>query len=43
MERKQTGLPYLKNWREVQPDISHMSAVHWGGLRPETPMTTATA
>ena len=24
---------YIKNWRDVQPDISHMSAVHWGGLR----------
>ena len=27
-------MAYVKNWREVQPDISHMSAVHWGGLRP---------
>ena len=26
-------LPYVKNWRDVQPDISHLSAVHWGGLR----------
>ena len=22
-----------KNWREVQPNIAHLSAVHWGGLR----------
>ncbi len=21
------------NWRDVQPDISHLSAVHWGGYR----------
>jgi mannose-6-phosphate isomerase-like protein (cupin superfamily) len=21
------------NWREVQPNIAHLSAVHWGGLR----------
>ena len=26
-------MPYVKNWRDVQPDISHLSAVHWGGLR----------
>ena len=26
-------MPYIKNWRDVQPDISHLSAVHWGGLR----------
>jgi mannose-6-phosphate isomerase-like protein (cupin superfamily) len=24
---------YVKNWREVQPNIAHLSAVHWGGLR----------
>ncbi|MCC7261939.1 MAG: cupin domain-containing protein [Candidatus Latescibacteria bacterium] len=23
----------VKNWREVQPKIAHLSAVHWGGLR----------
>lgn len=23
----------VKNWREVQPRIAHLSAVHWGGLR----------
>ena len=23
----------VKNWREVQPNIAHLSAVHWGGLR----------
>ena len=26
-------MPYIKNWRDVQPNISHLSAVHWGGLR----------
>ncbi len=26
-------MAYIKNWREVQPNIAHMSAVHWGGLR----------
>jgi mannose-6-phosphate isomerase-like protein (cupin superfamily) len=24
---------YVRNWRDVQPDISHLNAVHWGGLR----------
>ena len=24
---------YLRNWRDVQPKIAHLSAVHWGGLR----------
>ena len=24
---------YSLNWRDTQPKISHMSAVHWGGLR----------
>lgn len=24
---------YIKNWREIQPNIAHLSAVHWGGLR----------
>ena len=23
----------IKNWRAVQPNIAHLSAVHWGGLR----------
>ena len=26
-------MAYIKNWRDVQPKIAHMSAVHWGGLR----------
>ena len=26
-------MAYIKNWRDVQPDIAHLSAVHWGGLR----------
>jgi mannose-6-phosphate isomerase-like protein (cupin superfamily) len=25
---------YVRNWREFQPKIAHLSAVHWGGLRP---------
>ena len=24
---------YLRNWRDFQPKITHLSAVHWGGLR----------
>jgi mannose-6-phosphate isomerase-like protein (cupin superfamily) len=28
-------MAYIKNWRDVQPKISHMSAVHWGGLRTQ--------
>ena len=24
---------YSINWRDVQPNIAHLSAVHWGGLR----------
>ena len=24
---------YVRNWRDVQPKIAHLSAVHWGGLR----------
>ena len=24
---------FVLNWRDVQPKIAHMSAVHWGGLR----------
>ncbi len=24
---------YLRNWRDFQPKIAHLSAVHWGGLR----------
>lgn len=24
---------YIINWRDVQPNIAHLSAVHWGGLR----------
>ena len=27
------GMIYIRNWRDVQPKIAHMSAVHWGGLR----------
>ena len=23
----------VRNWRDIQPDIAHLSAVHWGGLR----------
>ena len=26
---------YVKNWRDFQPKIAHMSAVHWGGLRSQ--------
>ena len=26
-------MTYIKNWRQVQPKIAHLSAVHWGGLR----------
>jgi len=26
-------MAYIKNWRDVQPKVTHMSAVHWGGLR----------
>lgn len=26
-------MAYIKNWRQVQPKIAHLSAVHWGGLR----------
>ncbi len=26
-------MAYIKNWRDVQPNIAHLSAVHWGGLR----------
>jgi mannose-6-phosphate isomerase-like protein (cupin superfamily) len=26
-------MAYIKNWLDVQPDIAHLSAVHWGGLR----------
>ena len=26
-------MAYIKNWRDVQPNISHLSAVHWGCLR----------
>lgn len=29
-------LPYVRNWRDVQPKIAHLSAVHWGGLRSIT-------
>ena len=25
---------YVRNWRDFQPKIAHLSAVHWGGLRP---------
>ena len=24
---------YIRNWRETETSISHLSAVHWGGLR----------
>lgn len=24
---------FVRNWRDFQPKIAHMSAVHWGGLR----------
>ena len=24
---------YVRNWREFEPKIAHLSAVHWGGLR----------
>ena len=24
---------FLRNWRDFQPKIAHLSAVHWGGLR----------
>ena len=27
-----TGI-YCRNWRDFQPKIAHLSAVHWGGLR----------
>lgn len=26
-------MAYIKNWRDIQPDVAHLSAVHWGGLR----------
>ena len=26
-------MAYRINWRDVQPKIAHLSAVHWGGLR----------
>ena len=26
-------MAFVINWRDVQPKISHLSAVHWGGLR----------
>lgn len=26
-------MTYILNWRDVQPKIAHMSAVHWGGFR----------
>jgi mannose-6-phosphate isomerase-like protein (cupin superfamily) len=26
-------MAYSKNWRDCQPKIAHLSAVHWGGLR----------
>ena len=26
-------MAYIINWRDIQPKISHLSAVHWGGLR----------
>lgn len=26
---------YVKNWRDFQPKIAHLSAVHWGGLRSQ--------
>lgn len=26
-------MAYSINWRDVQPKIAHLSAVHWGGLR----------
>ena len=26
-------MAYILNWRDVQPKIAHMSAVHWGGFR----------
>ena len=26
-------MAYIKNWRQFQPKIAHLSAVHWGGLR----------
>ena len=26
-------MAYIKNWRDVQPNIAHLSAVHWGCLR----------
>ena len=29
-------MAYIKNWRDVQPNISHLSAVHWGCLRSVT-------
>ena len=30
---QEVTVAYIKNWRDVQPNIAHMSAVHWGGLR----------
>ena len=27
-------MAYIGNWRDFQPKIAHLSAVHWGGLRP---------
>ena len=29
-----SDMVYIRNWREFQPKIAHLSAVHWGGLRP---------
>ena len=26
-------MAYIGNWRDFQPEIAHLSAVHWGGLR----------
>ena len=27
---------YIKNWRDTETRIAHLSAVHWGGLRHHT-------
>jgi len=36
-----SGSPiYIRNWRDFQPDIAHLNAVFWGGLREVEPDST---
>ena len=32
--QKELSMPFITNWRNGQPEVAHMSAIRWQGIRP---------